>query len=308
MARSTTARLIVVIAATLGTSVALAAQRSYDKRLDAPPGGRLTFDADVGSVTVVGRDAREVVIHADLEGSESFLSRLRISAEQTPSGVSVTAHVPHDSWLGWLGWLDWGPNRVRFDVQVPRDYPVDLRTSGGHLAMRDLSAGVRAHTSGGGIVVDDVAGTISAHTSGGRIEADRLNGPANLSSSGGSIEVTDSAGDLYVRTSGGSIRIQDEDGRVDAHTSGGGIRAELRSNRGISLDTSGGSITLVLPQNTRGSVDAGTSGGHVTSDLPVSTTGIIAGNHLQGAIGGGGPLISLHTSGGSIHLESELHR
>lgn len=300
-----TARLMVIIAATLGTSVALAAQRSYDKRLDAPPGGRLTFDSDVGSVAVVGRDAREVVIHADLEGPESFLSSLRITAEQTSSGVTVTAHTPHHDWLGWLDWLDWGPNRVRFDVEVPRDYPVDLRTAGGHLDLHDLRAGVQAHTSGGGIVIQDVAGTVSAHTSGGSIEAERLNGPTDLSSSGGGIEVTDSTGDLRVRTSGGSIRIQGDDGRVDAHTSGGGIRAELRANRGISLDTSGGSITLVLPQNTRGSVDAGTSGGHVTSDLPVTTTGIIARNHLHGAIGGGGPLISLHTSGGSIHLESE---
>lgn len=302
---TSTVRLILIIAATLATSAAFAAQRTYDKRLEAPAGGRLTFDADVGAVTVVGTNAHEVVIHGDLEGSDSFLSRLQISAGQTSSGVTVTAHMPHDGWLGWLDWFNFGPSRVRFDVEVPRDYPVDLRTSGGSLEMRDLNAGIQAHTSGGGIVVQDAAGTINAHTSGGSIEAERLNGPANLTSSGGGIEVSDSTGDLYVRTSGGSIRLQDDDGRVDAHTSGGGIRAQLRSNRGISLDTSGGSITLALPQNAHGSVDASTSGGRVTSDLPVSTSGFIAGNHLHGVIGGGGAPISLHTSGGSIHLESD---
>jgi len=304
MTRST-ARLLALIVAALGTSAAVAAQRTYDKRLDAPPGGRLTLDADVGSVIVVGRDAPEVVIHADLQGSESFLADFRISAEQTASGVTVSARTPHRGLFNWLDWLDFGSTRVRFDVQVPRGYPVDLRTSGGRIDVRDLSAEVRAETSGGSVVVQNVAGTVDAHTSGGSIQAERLNGATRLTTSGGGIDVTDSAGDLYLRTSGGSIHIENEDGRVDAHTSGGGIRAALRANRGITLGTSGGSITLLLPQDTHGSVEATTSGGHVTSDFPMTTTEISEGSDLRGAFGGGGPPISLHTSGGSIHIQPE---
>lgn len=68
---TSTVRLILIIAATLATSAAFAAQRTYDKRLEAPAGGRLTFDADVGAVTVVGTNAHEVVIHGDLEGSDA---------------------------------------------------------------------------------------------------------------------------------------------------------------------------------------------------------------------------------------------
>lgn len=301
---TSTARLLVIIVAALGSSAALAAQRSYDKKLDAPPGGRLTFDADVGSVVVVGRDAPEVVIHADLQGSDSFLEGFRISAQQTSSGVTVSARTAHDDWFGWFSWFNFGSTHVRFDLEVPRGYPIDLRTSGGRIDVRDLSADVRARTSGGSVVVQDVSGTINAHTSGGSIEAERLNGPARLTTSGGGIAVTDSTGDLYVRTSGGSIHIQNEDGRVDGHTSGGGIRAQLRANRGVTLATSGGSITLLLPQDTHAAIAAATSGGRVTSDFPVTTTQF-ASNDLRGAIGGGGPPISLHTSGGSIHIEPQ---
>jgi hypothetical protein len=301
MGRSTV-RLMVIIAAALGTSVALAAQSTYDRQLNAPPGGRLTFDSDVGSVAIVGRDTPEVVIHAELEGSESFLARLHIGAEQTPSGVTISAHMAHNDWFDWFNFT---PNRVRFTVEVPRDYPVDLRTSGGSIDVRDLNAPLRARTSGGGVLVQNVAGGVKVHTSGGAIEAERLNGPVVLSSSGGRIDVTDSTGDLDLRTSGGGIRIQNDDGRVYALTSGGGIRAKLRSNRGITLTTSGGAITLLLPQNTRGSIQAESSGGGVTSDFPLSTAQIAAGNRLQGAIGGGGAPIYLHTSGGSIHIAPE---
>jgi Toastrack DUF4097 len=305
---TSTARLLVIIVAALGTSVALAAQRTYDKRLAAPPGGRLSFDADVGSVVIVGSDAPEVVIHADLEGTESFLSGYRISAEQTSSGVTVSARSRHVGWSGWFDWSDWfdfGSTRVRFSVAVPRGYPVELHTSGGGIEIRDLSAEVRAETSGGSVVVRNITGAVDAHTSGGGIEAERLNGSAKLTTSGGGIDVTDSTGDLYVRTSGGGIHIQNEDGRVDAHTSGGGIRAQLRANRGVALATSGGSITLLLPPDAHGAIDAATSGGRVTSDIPLTTTGVADGNDLRGVIGGGGPPISLHTSGGGIHIEPE---
>jgi hypothetical protein len=302
---TSTARLLVIILAVLGTSTALAAQRTYDKRLDAPPGGRLNFDADVGSIVVVGHDAPEIVIHADLEGSESFLAGFHISAEQTSAGVTVAAHTAHGGWLGWLDWLNSGSTRVRFDLEVPRGYPVALRTSGGRIDVRDLNAEVRARTSGGSVAVQNISGTVNAHTSGGGIEAERLNGPARLTTSGGGIDVTDSMGELYVSTSGGSIHIRNEDGRVHAHTSGGGIRAELRANRGITLTTSGGSITLLLPRDAHASLAATTSGGRVTSDFPLSTSQIVAGNDLRGTIGGGGPPISLHTSGGSIQIEPQ---
>lgn len=302
---TTSARLLLIAAAMLSTSVVLAAQRTYDKRLDAPPGGQLTVDTDVGSVSVVGTDSPEVTIHADLQGSESLLNRLQISTEQNSSGVTVSARVDNGGWLDWLHWFDSGASRVHFAIEVRRDYPLNLRSSGGNLDVRDLKASVRARSSGGGIVVQNIVGAVNAHTSGGGVEARHLEGSAELSTSGGRIDITDSTGELDLNTSGGGIRIQNDDGRVHAHTSGGRIRAQLRSNHGISLSTSGGSITLLLPENTQASIEAESSGGGVTSAFPLSSTQIAAGNHLRGTIGGGGARISLHTSGGSIRIEPE---
>jgi hypothetical protein len=301
MAKSA-AKFTLILAAMLGTSVTLAAQRTFDKRLDAPAGGQLTFDADIGSVAVTGGDVPQVVVHADLEGSQSFLDRVHISAEQTASGVTISVRLDHTDWFDWL---TLGSNRVDFAVEVPRTYPVDLRTSGGSLDVRSLNAWVRGKTSGGSIHVQDVVGAVNAHTSGGGVSAERLSGSASLSTSGGSIDATDSTGDLDLRTSGGGIRVENDNGKVDAHTSGGSIRADLRTNAGITLETSGGGITLLLPQSTHASIDAETSGGDVTSDLPVTTTGTVGGNHLHGTIGGGGPPVYLRTSGGSIRIGPE---
>src|SRR6185437_13750085 len=156
--------------------------------------------------------------------------------------------------------------------------------------------------SGGSITIQNVRGTTDARTSGGSVNAKDLNGATELHTSGGSIEVTDSQGNLQVSTSGGSIRLEHIDGQVRAMTSGGSVEADILNNRGISLETAGGSITLMLPTNVRGSIDAHSSGGRVESTIPVSSTQPASSDELQGTLNGGGEVIFLRTSGGSIHI------
>jgi hypothetical protein len=294
-----TLRLVVALAATLVASVALAAHRSYDRQVSAPPGGRLTLDARIGSVRVEGAQAPEVIVHADLQGSHSFLSRVHISARPTASGVTVSAREDHG---GWLPSFDFESNRVRITVQVPAGYPVDLRTSGGDLEVRSLNAAVRASTSGGDVVIRNVAGPVTVSTSGGDVEARRVKGAAEISTSRGDIRLEDSSGDLNLQSSGGDIHLENDDGKVEAVSSGGDISASLPANHGITLRTGGGDITLLLPRNTPAAIDAESGGGSVTSDLALGAAQTVSGNRLRGEIAGGGPAIELHASGGDIHL------
>jgi DUF4097 and DUF4098 domain-containing protein YvlB len=234
-----------------------------------------------------------------MNGSDAFLADLNITAEQGSSGVTVTARKAH---RGWFDWFNFGQEHVHFTIDVPRDYSIELRTSGGYLDVRKVNGPVRGSTSGGGIVVQDVTGSVKMHTSGGSIDAERLNGTTELGTSGGSISVADARGDLDAHTSGGGIRLKNIDGSVKADTSGGSVHAEMRSNRGISLSTSGGTISLLLPENVGASIDASTSGGRVSSELPFSGTESADHTHLRGAINGGGEQVLLHTAGGSIRL------
>ena len=52
-------------------------------------------------------------------------------------------------------------------------------------------------------------------------------------------------------------------------------------------------------------VDAETSGGQVSTDFAVASViqGKVPKNRLKGSINGGGPLLKLHTSAGSIRLQ-----
>jgi DUF4097 and DUF4098 domain-containing protein YvlB len=275
---SRTHRFVVILSLSLAASVSLAAQQSFDKRFNAPPGGHLTLDTDLGSVAIVGRDTNEVVIHADMSDSH----HLEITATQNSSGVTVTGRVTQRSWLDWL---DFTAPRAQFTIEVPRDYPVQVRTSGGRIDVRNLTASAEGRTSGGSIRMRNVVGAVNVHTS------------------GGSIDIVDSTGDLDARTSGGSIELRSIEGRVAAVTSGGSIDAEVHTNRGVFLKSSGGTITLLLPENVRASIDAQTSGGRAHSQLPFSSTELAERSHVRGAINGGGEPIFLRTAGGGIHVE-----
>ena len=244
---------------------ALAGERSFDRHFNISPGGELRLDTDVGSVVVVGRDGHGLDVHATVSGSHDFLSHFSITAVQDPQGVHVTGRMQPLGWLEqWFGSV--GRRTVSYTIELPRDYATDIRTSGGSIDVRHLNADTRGRTSGGSITVEDVRGP------------------------------------LHMRTSGGGIRLERIDGSVQAVTSGGSVKAEVRTNRGVSLATSGGSIALRLAANATGTLNAHTSGGRVESTVPLSSVEVASRNELRGAFNGGGEPIRLRTSGGSIHI------
>jgi len=286
-------------------SLAHASDRSFDKTFPATPGGTLTVETDTGSIRIAGADVHEVRVRATLSGAQSQLDDFETTATTDSRGVIVRGERRGSSWLD-LSWLFGGGLRVRYDIQVPRQYHLDLRTAGGSIELASLQGDVHGRTSGGRLRLDDLRGSvIDVRTSGGAIQADRLQGNVVLRTSGGSVTVADVRGELDIHTSGGSMRLTDIDGRLDARTAGGSIDATLSgANRGVNLRTAGGSIRIAVPRDFKADVDARTSSGGVHSDLPIDSDRDDDRNSLVGDMNGGGPTLSARTSGGSIRLSA----
>ncbi len=273
--------VMVLIAALLAAPVALAAHRTYARQFSAPNGGRLTLHTQVGSVHVIGKRTRNVTIRAQLTGTKSFLNSIHIHAEQTPAGVTISAHIDHREAYHWFHFIFFETNHVRFTIEVPRDYPVDLRTSGGDVSVRDLNAPVHAATSGGDISIagvagklgmltaggdlrlQDVSGAVHAQTSGGNIEVKYLKGPARLSASGGDIQIVNSTGPIELHAGGGDIQVKNDNGAANMSSAGGDI--DIADSTGaLDLRTGGGDIRL---RNDTGKIQGFTAGGGVWARL-----------------------------------------
>jgi DUF4097 and DUF4098 domain-containing protein YvlB len=309
-----------------------AAEKRLDRTFSVAPGGRLTIDADGPDLRVTGTSGNQVVVHILLTGSESYLEKLTLSAEQSGNDVAVLAKQSKGHWLNF----NWN-NEGKVEVQVPHEYNFDIHTSGGDITVGQLQGNAHGKTSGGDIVVKELKGPLDMQTSGGDVRVEQIDGETHLSTSGGDVDIVRLNGDLDAKTSGGYVHLSDVvgkvvartssgdviarnvrgdselktsggdiratiDGKIAAHTSGGNVTAELiGANRGISVSSSGGDLTIRVPKSTTGELDASTSGGSVRTELPVTTTEM--GEHkLTGTINGGGNPIYAHTSGGSIKL------
>jgi len=277
MSRLSALALVLVAAGS-----AQAAEKTLDRTFTVSPGGTLTVDADGASVNVSGNDGNQVVVHMVVRGSEKDLANVKLEAVQAGNGVTLTMKKQDKGWFSWGSWN----SEQSIEVTVPRQYAINVDTSGGSIDLKDTVGSASLHTSGGSVSAKNLSGTIQLRTSGGSIHADKIRG------------------DIDAETSGGSVRLLNIDGKIRGDTSGGGVQVSLAgANRGISATTSGGSIELNLPRATTANVDMSTSGGGVKSELPITSTEW-EDSAVEGTLNGGGQRIYAHTSGGSIALRA----
>ena len=320
------------ISAALLTLVATNAQADVEDRIaktfQTRPGEQLVVELDRGSIEVKTADADSVEIEVARKAggsqakAEKILKDHVVTLTQTDTGVQVRAEYKGAKTRSWFG------NSLELQVQcritVPRKFDVDLKTAGGSIKVAELTGKVQANTSGGSMRFEKIEGPVSGHTSGGSIAVAAVKGNVDVKSSGGGLNLSEIEGDVdaqtsggsiraekltgksVVKTSGGSIQVADIQGTIEARTSGGSINANLRGQPAgdCTFKTSGGSVTIYLVDNVAVDVDAHTSAGRVTTDFPVAS--VIQGeqkkNELHGKINGGGPVITAHTSGGSVRL------
>jgi DUF4097 and DUF4098 domain-containing protein YvlB len=323
-------RCSLLTALVTAATPALAAEKTLDRTFKVAAGGRLDVTAEVADIEVNSGSNTEVVVRIVMTGAQDALDAITLNAEQKDNNVAVTALTKERR-------SERGRLEGRITVQVPPQYDVELKTSGGDLTvarlqgttsgktsggdirLTELRGPVKMSTSGGDITVSATQGKVEVQTSGGDITAKNIEGDLDARTSGGNIEVENVAGTTRAATSGGNVaargargdtRLQtsggniaaDVTGKIDAKSSAGDIRVQLNGpNQGISATTSGGNIELQLPRDIKATVDASTSGGTVRSDLATDATQKTP-QKLTGSINGGGETVYARTSGGSVRL------
>ena len=105
-------------------------------------------------------------------------------------------------------------------------------------------------------------------------------------------------------TERGSLWIKEAADGIDATVAGGSVTAFLpktpRSD--CKITATDGTIELRLGESVAVTIDAAWSSGGIMSDFKIASKEGKKGNSLKGDINGGGPLITLRTTAGSIHI------
>ena len=250
--------------------------------------GRLTIDADCGAIdiqsteedTVSVRVQRAAQIKANRRAAE-ILKNLDVQITHEASDVKIEAKFTGDAkrWQKRQNDLD-----VQFDILVPRQYNLDLKTACADISVANITGDVNAETFRAGLRLQDITGRVDGRTSLGNIGLKAFHGDAVLQTTVGNIGIADGTGDVKTKTSAGNLQVVQVIGAVNGRTSGGNII--LRGCKGgADLKNAGGSIEV----ENDGPVLAKNAGGSIRC-------------HLQEVSENQSLLLDLETTGGSINV------
>jgi DUF4097 and DUF4098 domain-containing protein YvlB len=307
---------LLMAGALLATPAMLQAKivRTVEKTFAVQPGGNFKAATQGGDFTIKTADTNEIriiakeTIQASTEKeADELLEKLSLTFEQ--HGNDVTAEAKYESRGPGFHFGNWPPVQVGFTVTVPKKFNLNLDTSGGDITVASLVGNVHARTSGGNLKFDRIEGELDGHTSGGDITLNEGTARAKLATSGGDIKVDRAGGPTQVSTSGGDITIESVAQLISATTSGGDVKAAITGpfQQDTLLSTSGGKVSVRVLKNAAFQLDAHTSGGEVdASGLTLTIDrGGVGKARLAGSVNGGGPKLTLRSSGGDIVIRTD---
>ena len=316
--------LLLFVAATTASALS---EENVSQSLDGAPGGKLIVDVDFGTIDVSAgaNDKITVAAHRKIDSDNEAQEKEYLTSAPvivSKEGNTITIRARRQNKERNLNWSGRCSMDARYTVQVPRSFNSELRTGGGTIIVAELTGSMSADTSGGKLKFTHLRGPTGATTSGGSIELNGCEGALKVDTSGGRIDATDGSGSLEARTSGGSIVVrnfggdtkvetsgsrltfENINGKIFGRSSGGSISAKLQSPvpGDVNLETSAGSIDVLVPPDAGLDIEAEASSGRVISELPFIGTRTDR-DTMKGKINGGGKSLVLRSGAGSISIK-----
>ncbi|MEN3368367.1 MAG: hypothetical protein V7609_510 [Verrucomicrobiota bacterium] len=277
-----------------------------EKKFVVKPGGLLTFDADIGYGEVETGDYESVRIEfksyykvETAEEVEELYDKIAIEMSQTDNNVKVTVRFADNG-----NQTQRDKVRLNFKLHMPRKFNLDLRT-GGNVGIDDVDGTVRASTTAGYLALGNVTGPATATSKGGSLKIGNIGGDLETRSEGGSTTIGKVGGRVVSVTEGGSLSIKEAVGAIDATVNAGSVTAYMPNSprSDCRITANAGGIDLRLGESVAVTIDAACTAGTVMSDFKIAAKkGGSNRNELKGDMNGGGPLLVLRATKGSIHL------
>jgi hypothetical protein len=183
-----------------------------------------------------------------------------------------------------------------------------VETAGGRVEIDHAGGDVRVDTAGGAIVVGSAAGSVAAASGGGAIEVGKAGGVVTVRAMAGPVQVG-AAGGVRCESGSGGVRVSNIAGPMQVTTAIGSIIASLMAGKPSSdsfLQTGNGDVTVFIPSNLGVNIRAAADRGRVVSEFPGIAQHRVGVRLLaEGPVNGGGPLLTIAGSGGTIFIKRQ---
>jgi hypothetical protein len=183
--------------------------------------------------------------------------------------------------------------------------PVDAGAGSGHVRIGRTSNEVEVSIGSGDIEVEAAGGNLIARAGSGSIRAASVAGAVSARTGSGDVEIVQTAqGGVDVTTGSGDVFLSGARGPVRVRAASGDVVAEGEPAGTWTLGASSGDVTVRVPEAAAFDIDVRTASGDIRTDYSLSSTSFSR-HRLQGRVRGGGPLVEVRTSSGSVHIGPE---
>ena len=289
-----------------------AVDREITRVFAVEPGCELSLDTHRGEVLVEESEVNEVRVSVGISvvaGSKAVAERL-LEATQVELGmsnnrVSIKARSRLESGVRFT-WNEDDRVEFVFRISVPRKCDVDLQVAQGGAVVGNLAGRMKVRIEKGSAFFRRIEGSVNARVDFGSLVVSRCSGPVNARVLRGSMRLGTIGGRAELINSTGDIEVMAVRGGIVAEAQAGDIRVGFAPNlaNDSRVSVSGGNLIAGFQAKTACRIDGAATWGRVNSTLPLTIEAGASGKRsLVGRLNGGGPLVTLRASGGSVTLE-----
>jgi DUF4097 and DUF4098 domain-containing protein YvlB len=197
---------------------------------------------------------------------------------------------------------------VDYEITVPADTVVHSHTGSGNQTIEGTHGDADLQSGSGDMRLSEVTGEIHLQTGSGNVRAKEVSGAVHGGAGSGDIEVEETGpGDIDLHTGSGNISVRGIHGAFHAEAGSGDVTAEGTQTGDWEIRTGSGNVNVRLPSDAAFDANISTSSGTLDVNAPITMTvqGRIDDSHktIAGKVRGGGPMLTLHTGSGDIHID-----
>jgi hypothetical protein len=295
--------LVVLLASTFAS--ASTPQGTFEKTFQVSGPVDLEVQTRSGNVTVRSGPAGLVSIHGKIFVGDHWLFGNR---HTDVSDIEQHPPLRQEGNSIRIDYVEARDISVDYEITVPEETTIRSHTGSGDQIIEGTRGNVDLQTGSGDVRLSRLTGEIRLQTGSGDVRALGISGPVRGGAGSGNIEVEETgSGDVDLHTGSGNVSVRGMQGSLRAEAGSGDISAEGTQAGAWEIRTGSGNVHVRLPADAAYDANLSTSSG--TLDVGPAITMTVQGRvqetrkQIMGKVRGGGPLLTVRTGSGDIHIE-----
>ncbi|MGD0988582.1 MAG: DUF4097 family beta strand repeat-containing protein [Candidatus Sulfotelmatobacter sp.] len=295
------------LVALLASTVAAAStpQGSFERTFQVTGSVDLAVQTRSGDITIRSGPAGTVSIRGKIYVGDHWLFGNR---HTDVSDIETNPPVRQDGNNIRIDYVNVRDITVDYEITVPEDTTIHSHSGSGDMTIEGTRGNADLQSGSGDLKLSRLTGEIRLQTGSGDVQAREISGAVRGSTGSGNMELEETgAGDVDMHTGSGNITARGVRGALRAEAGSGDITAEGAQTGAWEIRTGSGNVHVHLPAEAAFDANISTSSGTLDVDAPITMTvqGRVNETHktIVGKVRGGGPMLTLRTGSGDIHID-----